>query len=420
MLLLIVPWSFVQTTTAFAVTSPGKGVTALQAPNIANRTLTSPNAQSSGEFGYSVAADGNLVVVGAPGETVNGYQSAGRVYLYSARSGALLNTLTSPNVQETGDFGWSVAVNGKGDGRLLVVGAWGESADGHGAAGHAYTYNATTGSLISTLTSPNPQDNGEFGWSVAVSGNTILGKTIGGKIVVVGADEETVDGYEVAGRAYTFNAKSGALVATFTSPNAQTGGAFGSAVAIEGKVIFVGAPCETVDGYIKAGNAYSFDALTGALVNTYTSLNAQMNGIFGGEVAVGGGILLVGATGETVDGYVYAGRAYAFDAATGSLINTLTSPNAQYAGAFGSAVAISGSTALVGANAETSGGYMSAGNAYTFDVATGTPIGTYTTPNPTTTGDFGKAAAIEGSVLLVGAYGESVGGYKGAGHAYIF
>src|SRR5436309_12362231 len=59
-------------------------------------------------------------------------------------------TLTSPNAQTGGAFGSSVAVN-EGD-PIVVVGAFDESAGtpAQPFAGHAYVFDATTGSLTTT------------------------------------------------------------------------------------------------------------------------------------------------------------------------------------------------------------------------------------------------------------------------------
>ena len=116
----------------------------------------------------------------------------------------------------------------------------------------AWTSIATVNGLT-TLVSPHPQINGDFGSSVAV----------GDRVVVVGAPSETVSGKNYAGRAYVF-ALTGALIITLVSPNSQTIGAFGVSVAVGDGVVVVGAPSETVSGKATAGRAYVF-ALTGAL-----------------------------------------------------------------------------------------------------------------------------------------------------------
>ena len=174
------------------------GVTALQITKVeaqtapATFTLASPNAQAYGGFGESVAISGSDVVVGAPYETVAGNQYDGRAYVFSTTGTSLVN-LTSPNPQKYGNFGDSVAISGSD----VVVGAPGEEVAGNQYAGHAYVF-STTGSLLKTLTSLNPQVSGSFGNSVAISGSD----------VVVGANYETFNGWQTAGRAYVFSPTS--------------------------------------------------------------------------------------------------------------------------------------------------------------------------------------------------------------------
>src|SRR2546427_400096 len=270
-------------------------------------------------------------------------------------------TLTSPNAQTNGRFGQSVAVN-EGD-PIVVVGAPDESAGtpAEPLAGHAYVLDTTIG-LITTLTSPTPELAGEFGFSVAVSGTT----------VVVGAPLESAGtpAQMVAGNAYVFDATDGSLITTLTSPNTQTDGVFGLSVAVSGTTVVVGAHLESAGtpAQLAAGHAYVFDASTGFLTTTLTSPNAQTNGEFGNSVAVGGTTVVVGAPGEIVGLLTSAGHAYSFDASTGFLTTTLTSPNAQNNGRFGLSVAVTESDPIVvvGAPRESGGGSSGAGHAYVF------------------------------------------------------
>jgi len=312
----------------------------------AQTVITSPNLQASGYFGSSVAVTGGITVIGAASETVSGNVGAGRAYLYNVQTGSLTATLTSPNSQAGGSFGTAVAT----DGNIVVIGA----DDENSFIGNAYIFNAQTGSLTETLT---PSAGGYFGSSVAVDGN----------IVVVGAYGATVDGYSAAGRVYIFNAQTGAVTGTLTSPNPQQLGAFGGAVAISGNTLVVGAAGETAGGDSSAGRAYIFNAQTGALTETLTSPNLQSNGGFGGSVAIDGNTVVVGAPGENI----VAGRVYIFNAETGVLVATLVSPNTQSDGYFGNLVAVRGNTVVVGAPSETVAGNTLAGRAYIFNAQTG-------------------------------------------------
>jgi hypothetical protein len=367
--------------------------------NVDPKTLSSPNPRVDGSFGWSVSTSGSSVVVGAPSETANGLIKAGHAYIFSATTGKLIETLASPNARTQGLFGWSVAMSSN----IVAVGAIYENANGVQTAGRAYTFNAGTGKLIATLTSPNSQVDGSFGWSVAMSGN----------IVVVGAPGETRDG-EV-GYAYAFSATTGKLIRTLSSPNPQISGEFGISVAISGNVVIVGDDLETANGHPLAGHAYIFNGLQPVeVIRTLTSPNEKDGGFFGTSVAVSGNIVVVGTLENP------AGRAYTFNAGTGKLIATLTSPNALTNANLGISVAISGTTVVVGAPYATAKGYYPAGRSYIFSATTGKIIATLTSPNVQSAGIFGNSVAVSSNIVAVGAPSESANGYVGAGHAYIF
>jgi hypothetical protein len=372
-------------------------------------TLTSPNAQHTGYFGSSVAINEGdpLVVVGAPGETANTFPGAGHAYVLDTTTGLII-TLTSPNAQLKGGFG-SVAVSGT----TVVVGAYGETANGHSVAGHAYVFDAIDGSLITTLTSPNAQADGDFGGSVSISGT----------LVVVGALGEAGN----AGHAYVFNATDGSLITTLTSPNTNALVNiffFGASVSISGTTVVVGAYDDTTNGIpTNEGHAYVFDATDGSLIATLTSPNANANieGRFGLSVSISGTTVVVGAPYERPNAVLDAGRAYVFDS-TGSLIATLTSPYAQgpQAGLFGSSVSVSCTTVVVGAYNEIANGQPAAGHAYSFNATAGFLTTTLTSPNAQGGGNFGSSVAVSGTTVVVGAPSETGSGFFYAGHAYIF
>jgi outer membrane protein assembly factor BamB len=370
-------------------------------------TLTSPNAQHNGQFGVSVAINEGdpIVVVGAPDETANALPRAGHAYVLDTTTGLII-TLTSPNAQILGGFGLSVAVSGT----TVVVGAPFETANALVGAGHAYVFDATDGSLITTLTSPIPEIAGQFGNSVSISGTT----------VVVGAPDETANALLAAGHAYVFDATDGSLITTLTSPNAQGDAEFGFSVAVSCTTVVVGAPFETANALLVAGHAYVFDATDGSLITTLTSPNAQNGGRFGSSVAVSGTTVVVGAPSETANALLRAGHAYVFDASTGSPIASLTSPYAQASGEFGFSVSVSCATVVVGALAETANGQPRAGHAYSFDASTGFLTTTLTSPNAQMNGLFGSSVAVSGTTVVVGAPSETGGGFTQAGHAYVF
>lgn len=268
-------------------------------------SFTSPDAQTGGNFGQSVAISSTgTVIVGAPREAAYGLSEAGHAYIFDVSKGVIgkVLTLTSPNAQTDGLFGFSVATMGS----YVIIGAEGESSAGQSDAGNVYVFNANSGDLIATISSPSPQTGGTFGNSLAVGGTS---KT---PLLVVGAPWQSVDSYSRAGNAYVFNLATEALLHSLSSPAPQTGGRFGDGVSITANMIAVGADYETSHGQSIGGNAYTFSESAGSLENTFTSPNAQADGYFGFDIVIYSGSVIVGAEGETALGQANAGHVYIF------------------------------------------------------------------------------------------------------------
>jgi hypothetical protein len=369
------------------------------------RTLASPNAQLDGHFGYSSALNGKLDIVGAPFENVSGLTNAGHAYVFG-KNGSLASTLVSGNAQKGGLFGSSVAL-GRG---FVAVGARGETANGKAGAGAVYLFNDTSYSLIRKLVSPNAQQGGGFGWSVAAVG----------RILVVGAPQETVGGDYAAGDSYVFNASSGALISSLSSPNVQSEGFFGWSVAVSGSIVMVGAFGESSNGVMFSGHVYLFRASTGKLISTLSSPDTRDAGEFGISVALTSSTWVVGAPQEPAGGLSGSGSAYVFNASTSRLTAALVSPHSHTNGRFGTSVSVSSSgTIVVGAPGEPSGGKSAAGRAYWFSGA-GALLKSRSSPNAQQNGGFGVSVAISGRRAAVGAPEENENGTDQAGHEYLF
>jgi FG-GAP repeat len=379
---------------------------ALAAAHVYNGEYLSGNPQAYGDFGYSIGISGTTMAVGAPGENVSGMYQAGNVYVFDLKTGALLKTLTSPTPQAGGIFGFSVAVYGHD----VVAAAPGESAGSHLSAGHVYIFNAKTGSLVTTLSSPAPQYGGVFGYSVAAFGKTLA----------VGAPGENASGTYSAGNAYVFSGTSATPTAALHSPTPGYQGYFGFSVGVSKALIVVGAPYENVSSVAYAGHVYTFSAKTHALASTLASPNVETSGHFGRALAIGGNSLVVGASDETAGGLAGAGHAYMFAAKTGVLSFTLQSALPQLDGAFGACIAIGGTLLVVGAPGEAVNSLVSAGNAYTFSATTGVPSGSYSSPNPASYGIYGYALAVGKSVVAIGAPGDSAFHLPVAGQTYVY
>ena len=84
--------------------------------------MTAGDGSAGNEFGRTLAATSEVVVVGAPNAhvaSING--DGGAVYVFDANSGAQLARLLAPSPSWGGDFGYSVDIAGD----MIVVGATG-------------------------------------------------------------------------------------------------------------------------------------------------------------------------------------------------------------------------------------------------------------------------------------------------------
>lgn len=184
--------------------------------------------------GYSVAIDGNTIIVGA----LDGGSADNGVYVYE-KSGTWPATETQKLVASDGVpyFGAAVAI----EGTRIVVGAYNSTQDGVSAAGSAYIFEKS-GTWIETqkLTASNKSVNARFGYDVGLSGNS----------VVVGARD--------ADAAYIFE-KGGTWTETqiLTASDGVSGWQFGQRCDISGTKVTVGAPSTDVP-FVDVGAAYFF------------------------------------------------------------------------------------------------------------------------------------------------------------------
>jgi len=382
--------------------------------------IKSTFTRTGNHFGeeITISADGNTMVVGAPGE--NG--SAGAIHVFSNATGAWKSqgSVNAPNNEADDRFGSAIAISANGN--TMVVGAYGEDSSANGVndatvgqtnngaldAGAVYVFDRISNSeafiFRDYIKASNSDAYDQFGRAIALSAD--------GTILVVGApreasaargvndtvvDQSNNSAFE-AGAAYVFSRNS--TIASFVpqdyikAPNSDASDWFGSAIGLstDGNILVVGATKEasaargvndttlgqTDNSATNSGAVYMFSRAS--YNESYTFMdyikapNSETDDFFGSAVALSadGNTLVVGAYGED------SAASGVNDTTLGQVDNTASNSGAVYS--LGRAS---------NAEAFTFQDYIKASNSETDDY-------------------FGSAVAIsaDGNTLVVGAYGE--------------
>lgn len=334
--------------------------------------------------------------------------TSGRAYVYDTASGALLRTFENPTPAANDQFGGAVSLSGN----LALIGAQNDALGASGS-GVAYLYDVTTGTLTRTFANPGAPPNvaDSFGHSVAIDGNQAL-------ISAIGNDIGTTTAGRDAGAAYLFDALTGALLQTFLNPTPGNRDFFGDDVALFGNRALISTIGDDTAA-LNAGAAYLFDTMSGALLHTFLNPTPELNNTFGNNdnfgfsVALSSTRIAIGAPNESVNGF-HSGAVYLYDLATFDLLSTLVipTPNSDTDAFLGNDVALSDDFVLAGAPFRNKGLPLSQqdlGAAFLFDAVTGAFSQEIDDVAPTSNDRFGWSVALDGSDAAIAATGDLVG-----------
>ena len=397
--------------------------------------LTASNGGPGDFFGDMVAISGSTAVVGAP--LKNSSTGAAYVFERTGTSWSQQARLTDPDAARGDFFGSSVAISRS----AAIVGA--PRKDSLTGAAYVFERTGTEWSQKARLTDRSCR-RGRFlrllgsdlglhrgrrrapqglahrgGVCVRAHGNRVVAageadgpsrhrgrrfRLLGGDLGLHG-DRGRPRKNSGAGAAYVFE-RTGtdwSQQAKLTPSHPAANEAAGSSVAISGSTALIGAP----DKNSRAGDAYVFGR-SGTAWSQQATPSTSGVAALGWSVAISGSTAVIGAP----DTNSRAGAAYVFER-TGTEWSQQAKLTASHPAAgeeFGHSVAISGSTALIGAPGN------GAGDAYVFE-RTGTAWSQQaklTASHPAAGEEFGHSVAISGSTALIGAPG------KGGGDAYVF
>lgn len=375
--------------------------------------FTAEDGSEDDTFGLSVAIDGDTVLIGAPNSDFGASTQVGSAYVFSRGSTGwvLQQRLVAPSGQIYDSFGQSVALSGD----IALIGAPGAAIDGRDDQGKAYVYVRSGGRWIleQSISSTDGLAEDHFGYSVALSGDT----------AVIGAY-----GFDVAhnqGAAYVFTRISGGwyMQQRLTASDGLAQDLFGWSVAVSGDTLLIGSPYADIGADEDQGAAYEFTRRSGTWTQSYKYTTGDADDYFGQSVALTAITQMIGAPGVTVAGHSDQGAAY-ISRLSGPFwlpLETLTASDGAAGDHFGSAVAVSGDTALVGAMYDTVGTQLEQGSAYIFTYAAGAWTQQFhMIANDGAAGDmFGSGVALSGGTVLIGAENHTVA-EPDQGAAYIY
>jgi hypothetical protein len=374
-------------------------------------SLPDPNTTGidNDQFGTALAIGGGLLVVGVPlADESATLTRTGAAYVFDLRTGQQRLKLAKSLAVDDDRVGAAVAVIGSPTARLIAVGVPGDDGTSSNRThyGAVLLFDATTGSLVRTLTAPVPNANAEFGAALA---------TVGSSLLAVGAPGDQVPsgpGTVPGGAVYVFDLSGTAPPERLTEPVPGANDEFGAALAAVGGKLLVGAPGAL--GARKPGAAYLFTPGSGSPPVSFTNPDSTSTGsLFGAAVAGVNGQVLVGAP-QYQNG---RGAAWLF-AADGTLIRDLCSKPAVVTDNCGAAVAARGADILVGSPGAAVSSKNNAGKVYFFE---GDKVTTLPDPTPASKNDgFGKTVAALGSFLAVAAPGRQVRSLASAGEVYVY
>jgi hypothetical protein len=247
-------------------------------------------------FGYDVDIDGDVAVIGAPNDNTN----IGKVYVFS-RSGSTwteTDQLVAPDGQILDELGTSVAI----DGDRIATGSIGDDDQGD-TAGAVYIYAGAPGryGFQQKVVAPDGSFSENFGASVAFDGDRLIVGTPGQNAAT--------------GAAYLFRFTDGfwdfeqKLLAEDGEDNDQ----FGESVDVEGDTAVVGAWNDDTT-LIATGSVYVFRLFedTWHQVDQLIASDPGLIDSFGGDVAMRGGVAVIGAQNNDDFGE-NSGAAYIFE-----------------------------------------------------------------------------------------------------------
>ena len=354
-----------------------------------------PDGLINDNFGYSVAISGDYAVVGSPFNDIDGKNNQGAAYVFKRENGTwtLNQKITATTGQEGDLFGYSVAIEGD----YIIVGAINA-----GSRGEAYSFRREISGWIfeGTLISTYVQLSDNFGCSMAISGGyAVIGSqtadvnatdcgavhiyhrinyswlpvqriiasdamnhdnfgnsvAISGDYIMIGAYHDDIGTKIDQGSAYIFHKNINNLwieEQKLVASNGNTNDSFGLSVSLSNDYAVIGSPFFDNGMAVNQGSTYVFHRVG---VNWTQDLqilvpDGKSNDAFGYGVSIDGDYLLVGAfNGGAVSNNQGLAYLYKKSGSSWNFLRKLHEPAAEKNNFFGYSLHINGNSFLIAA-----------------------------------------------------------------------
>ncbi len=321
-------------------------------------TLTTDNPVELDKFGSAVALDADIAVIGAPDASIGIVVEAGAAYVFNRDLTTgdwdqVVRLDAGTDVTDFDNFGSAVTI----DADIILIGAPADDPNAVSNAGAVFVFSRNPAEAASSQWSQtvkltagaDENENDLFGSAVALNSDTAL----------VGAPDE--DG---GGAVFVFvrdpDDNSWVRQQKLTASDATPGDQFGASVAVFGNTAIIGAPLADVDGVTTTGKVYVFTRDPADTTDPWSELqkleasDAATDDAFGTAVALVGNMAVIGAPGVDLSATLLeTGAAYDFrrDPDTGlfSERTRLTASDVASDEAFGTAVSVACDTIIIGA-----------------------------------------------------------------------
>jgi hypothetical protein len=226
------------------------------------KTIANPQPKPNDHFGLQLAVNKQFVVASSAAEL------DGRVFVSGGgRAGSGGYFLSRPDAS-TAHYGECFEV----EGNLLAVAAGGIS---WGTKGAVYLHDATTGKLLRTIDDPSPGH--AFATSIALDAGR----------VAIGAPLTSGKNLEAVGQVYLAKADTGAMVSIPHPEPVGDNEHFGASLALRSGLLAVAAPNRVVDGREVAGAVYLYDAANPSKPFKTLANHDKDRFVFGARIAIG-------------------------------------------------------------------------------------------------------------------------------------